>query len=192
MVLGPHMERLKAIIGDHSIQVTQNSLTLAEVSRFNPHLILSYGYRHIVSREVLVRVNYNAVNLHVSLLPWNRGADPNLWSWFSNTPKGVSLHWMTEGLDQGDIIAQTEVALDPQSTLAESYSVLQASICSALALSWREIESGTAPHHPQELEGSHHRSRDKEAHAHALTDGFNTRCQQLVDYGEANDLWISQ
>lgn len=192
LVLGPHSDRLQTIIGDHLIQTTQSPLTLAEVSRFNPHLLLSYGYRHLVPREVLAGASFNAINLHVSLLPWNRGADPNLWSWFSNTPKGVSIHWMTEGLDQGDIIAQMEVALDPQSTLGESYSVLQASMCSALASSWSDIESGTAPHDPQEHGGSHHRSSDKQPHAHALTDGFNTRCQQLVDYGEANGLWISQ
>lgn len=50
--------------------------------------LVSYGYRHIIRQAVLDHFPDRAVNLHISYLPWNRGADPNLWSFFDDTPKG--------------------------------------------------------------------------------------------------------
>ncbi|MCL0081308.1 hypothetical protein M1N64_03665 [Peptococcaceae bacterium] len=43
-----------------------------------------------------------AINLHISFLPWNRGADPNFWSFIENAPVGVSIHYLDEGIDTGD------------------------------------------------------------------------------------------
>lgn len=68
--------------------------------------IVSYGYRYIVSGEILRHFPKRAVNLHISLLPYNKGADPNFWSFVEDTPKGVSIHYMDSGLDTGEIIAQ--------------------------------------------------------------------------------------
>lgn len=46
------------------------------------------------------------MNLHISYLPWNKGADPNFWSCIDGTPAGVTLHHIDAGVDTGDIIAQ--------------------------------------------------------------------------------------
>lgn len=43
-------------------------------------LIVSFTYRHYISNKIVNMVNGNAVNLHISYLPWNKGADPNIWS----------------------------------------------------------------------------------------------------------------
>lgn len=69
-------------------------------------LTVSYTYRHILTEKVLAALGGNVVNLHNSYLPWNRGADPNLWSILEETPRGVTLHYMNAGLDKGEIIAQ--------------------------------------------------------------------------------------
>ena len=68
--------------------------------------IVSYGYRYILPYEVLRHFSGRAINLHISLLPYNRGADPNFWSFVDNTPKGVSIHYMDTGLDTGKVITQ--------------------------------------------------------------------------------------
>ena len=72
-------------------------------------LIVSYTYRYIISDEIISCVSGNAVNIHISYLPWNRGSNPNQWSMIDDTPKGVSIHYMTTKLDQGDILAQRMV-----------------------------------------------------------------------------------
>src|SRR5690606_983365 len=75
-------------------------------------LLVSFGYRHI-----LKDLSVPAVNIHISMLPWNRGADPNFWSWLDHTPKGVTVHLMDQGIDTGPIIAQREVAFGFGQTL---------------------------------------------------------------------------
>ncbi|WP_169783783.1 formyltransferase family protein [Campylobacter curvus] len=112
--------------------------------------IVSYGYRYIVSGEILRHFPKRAVNLHISLLPYNKGADPNFWSFVEDTPKGVSIHYMDSGLDTGEIIAQKEVKFDIQNeTFASSYNVLQATIQRLFMDVWSDIKSLRANSHAQ-------------------------------------------
>lgn len=88
-------------------------------------LAISYTYRYILSEDILDALHNNAVNIHTSYLPWNRGADPNIWSILEETPRGVTLHYMNSELDKGDIIAQQLIADDVESeTLSSSYQML--------------------------------------------------------------------
>ena len=124
LALGTNHHLLESNFAGHAVFRTENKLELDEIARLKPDIMVSFGYRHILKREALEYVNWRAVNLHISLLPWGRGADPNLWSWLEHTPKGVSLHWIDEGLDSGDLVAQREVALDPNLNLAQTYEIL--------------------------------------------------------------------
>ena len=47
--------------------------------------------------------------MHISYLPYNRGFYLNFWSFIDNTKKGVTIHYIDEGIDTGDIIFQKEV-----------------------------------------------------------------------------------
>jgi methionyl-tRNA formyltransferase len=154
--------------GDWVVQTEQAPIKIGGCD-----LIVSYGYRHIL-RDLSIP----AVNLHISLLPWNRGADPNLWSWMDNTPKGVTLHWIDEGIDTGDIIAQVEVAMGDE-TLTTSYAKLKRSAEALFMEYWDAIKDGTAPRRKQDGCGSFHRAKDKPA----LPDGWDTRCTELTPLG---------
>lgn len=88
-------------------------------------LAVSYTYRYILKSDDIEALNRNVVNLHMSYLPWNRGASPNLWSIIEDTPKGVTLHYIDEGLDKGNVIAQEMVDFFPEKdTLKSSYNKL--------------------------------------------------------------------
>ena len=87
-------------------------------------LAVSYTYRYILSDEQIRALGENVVNLHTSFLPWNRGADPNLWSFLEQTPRGVTLHYINAALDQGNIIAQELVEREAGETLKSSYEAL--------------------------------------------------------------------
>lgn len=87
-------------------------------------LTVSYTYRYILTQDLLLSLNNNVVNIHNSYLPWNRGADPNIWSIVENTPRGVTLHYMNEKLDKGYIIAQKLVKKKKEDTLKSSYESL--------------------------------------------------------------------
>ena len=109
----------------HDVTIISKQLN-AEWCRENDFdLTVSYTYRYIIPKEILDMLGNNVVNLHISYLPWNRGADPNLWSILEGTPRGVTLHYITPGLDKGDIIAQRLVADNPeQSSLSDTYNNL--------------------------------------------------------------------
>ncbi len=62
------------------------------------------------------------INLHISFLPWNRGAHPNFWSFYDDTPKGVTIHLIDEGIDTGAIIYQKEITFDRNEKTFESNS----------------------------------------------------------------------
>lgn len=49
------------------------------------------------------------INLHISYLPGNRGAHPNFWSFYDETPSRVSIHLIDTGIDTGPILFQKYV-----------------------------------------------------------------------------------
>ncbi len=118
----PLFEKLKEM--GHETVLCSERLSVPEVRAGNYDLAVSYTYRYILTGELLEALHGNAVNLHNSYLPFNRGADPNLWSIKEGTPRGVTLHYMDESLDKGYIIAQRLVTEGDGETLKSSYDNL--------------------------------------------------------------------
>ena len=76
----------------------------------NFDLIICYGYRHIIDKEIISKYK-KIINLHISYLPYNKGAHPNFWSFADNTPSGVTIHEVNENLDSGNIIFKKKLNL---------------------------------------------------------------------------------
>jgi methionyl-tRNA formyltransferase len=150
--------------------------------------LVSFGYRHIVPVSVLKVYGERAINLHISLLPWNRGADPNFWSFVEGTPKGVTIHAMDEGIDTGPIFAQERVAFAPGGTLRSTYARLQDGIRALFRRTWPDIVSGRLPPTPQPHRGTFHGVADKRALEHLLVDGWDTPVEVLERYGRDHGL----
>jgi methionyl-tRNA formyltransferase len=88
-------------------------------------LIVSFGYKQIIKPEVLKQIKVPIINLHISYLPWNRGADPNFWSFWDNTPSGVSIHHIDTGIDTGPILYQRMLEFDVfKESFESSYKIL--------------------------------------------------------------------
>lgn len=82
---------------------TKNKIKLKNLN--NIDVLINFGYRHIIDEEILKKKK-NIINLHISYLPYNRGAHPNFWSFAENTPSGVTIHKLDKGIDAGNIIYQ--------------------------------------------------------------------------------------
>ena len=89
------------------VEHEQKKLKLGYVENFD--LILSFGYKKIIKKNILTKLSRPIINLHISFLPFNRGAHPNFWSFFDNTPKGVSIHEINEGIDTGKILYRKKI-----------------------------------------------------------------------------------
>lgn len=107
--------------GNHVI-ITDKKIDMDFVNRICPNFIISYGYRFIITEDIITKYDRKAINLHISYLPYNRGADPNLWSFIDNTQKGVSIHYIDKGIDTGDIIVQREIPFAWDDTLNTMYN----------------------------------------------------------------------
>lgn len=108
----------------HETVLWSDRLTVDDIEKGNYDLAVSYTYRYILPGEIIRALKGNIVNIHNSYLPYNRGADPNLWSIAEKTPRGVTLHYMDEGLDKGFIIMQRLVTEGDGETLKSSYDNL--------------------------------------------------------------------
>jgi methionyl-tRNA formyltransferase len=120
------------------------------------------------------------INIHTSFLPWNRGADPNLWSFLENTPKGVSIHYVDSGIDTGDILTQEEIYFAEDDTLRTSYCKLTETAFRLLEKYWYEIKNAKITSHPQSHKGSFHRLKDRKKYEHLLYKGWDTPVKDLI------------
>ena len=101
------------------------------------------------------------MNLHISLLPWNRGAFPNVWSFLEDTPKGVTIHYMDEGIDTGDIIVQKELNMDKErGTLSTSYESLHSEMQILFKRHWNKFKRGELTPKPQAGCGTIHYKKE--------------------------------
>jgi methionyl-tRNA formyltransferase len=97
-----------------------------KMSFSNFNLIVLYGYRKIVRKTFIEKYRNKLVNLHISYLPYNRGAYPNYWSWVNKTPHGVSIHRVSSKVDSGSILYQKKVKIPLKNmTFKKSYEVLR-------------------------------------------------------------------
>lgn len=120
---GPEITRIHKLLEDKNCEVIYDSPEPNFEQQYD--LVVSFGYRNIIRPETLSRAKCSFINLHMSLLPYNRGAHPNFWSFYDQTPSGVSIHLIDAGIDTGPILWQKKVDLDPSKmTFRETYAIL--------------------------------------------------------------------
>ncbi|EHK01185.1 formyl transferase domain-containing protein [Candidatus Haloredivivus sp. G17] len=86
---------------------------LQKIKDLRPELVVSSGFEHIVPKQIIQIPEKGIINLHPSYLPHNRGAHPYIWPLIEDTPAGVSVHFMNEGIDEGPVIARKKVEKRP-------------------------------------------------------------------------------
>jgi methionyl-tRNA formyltransferase len=119
-------------------------------------LSINFGYR--IPPDVLSLFPFGALNVHTGLLPYNRGAHPNVWSIVERTPAGVTIHFMDAGLDTGDVVSQRRVEIEPIDTGETLHAKLQAAALDLLIATWPSIRGGTIPRQKQDpAAGTSHR-----------------------------------
>lgn len=94
----------------------------------NSDIILSINYLFIAPKRLLEHPTKYSINFHGSLLPKYRGRTPHVWAIINNEKEtGVTAHLMTEGCDEGAIVLQKTIAIEPfdtGATILKKYEVL--------------------------------------------------------------------
>jgi len=149
--------------GDKNEKVicSANKITPEYLKEILPDMIISYNYRYIIKEDVLEYYDKWIINLHISYLPWNKGADPNLWSFLDGTPKGVTIHLIDKGIDTGDILLRKQIYFDEEKeTLFSSYKELHERIQELFKINWENIKTKHLVPRYQSEEGSMHYIKD--------------------------------
>lgn len=124
-----------------------------EVLRLEPDLIITCAYGQIIPREILYYPKYGCINVHASLLPKLRGGAPIHRAIMNGHQKtGITIMYMNEKMDEGDIITQEEIEItndDTAQTLHDKLSVLGRDL---LMKTLPSILDGTATRTPQNHE----------------------------------------
>jgi len=164
---------------------TKEPITISWVKDMKIDFIVSHGYRHKIGADIITYMSRRIINLHISYLPWNRGADPNLWSFIDDTPKGCTIHYVDAGIDTGDIICQKKVVFDPKDKhdLSSSYEHLNRVLLELLKDNWNMIINGNVNGIKQTGSGSYHKSSDKEPIMPLLSSRWETPIEEVERIG---------
>ena len=153
------------------ITYTRKKIDFNFILQSKSEMIISYNYRYIIIKEIIEFVKRRAINLHISYLPWNKGAYPNAWSFLEDTPKGVTIHIIDEGIDTGPILVQKEILIDENTeTLKSSYEKLHKEIQELFRRNWNDIKNGKIKPKSQNLKGSVHYVKDFKKIEHLTSD----------------------
>ena len=184
LFLGPEKRPQIALIDflsndGNSITRCEEKLNKEDIAKYGYDFLISFSYRYIISKEILNYFKDKAINLHISYLPWNKGADPNLWSILENTPQGVTIHQMDYKLDAGQILYQKKIFFNEDDTLKSSYEKLQIELVELFIEKWENIKHDKVTPKKQKGTGSYHKSSNKNSYQQLLTNGWNTKIKDL-------------
>lgn len=91
---------------------------------YNVDYIFGIHFPFIIKKPILESAKIGFLNLHPAYLPYNKGWHTPSWAILDNNKYGATLHYMTEELDGGDIVAQKEVKIEPHYTANHLYQLV--------------------------------------------------------------------
>ena len=185
LFLGPPCPTVEAYFSakGHSFARTEEALSLAWVREQGFDFGLSYRYNNVIRQDIIDYFAGKLINMHISFLPWNRGSDPNLWSYIDDTPKGVTIHRVDAGIDTGDILLQQEIDIDLQTdTLRTSYDKLSCAVEKLFINNAEALLANAIPAEPQTGAGSFHYAKDTLPFVHLIAEsGFDTQLSEIIN-----------
>ena len=160
--------------------ILKNKFDLNYVIKNSIDFIVSDRTRFLITSDIVKHLDKKIINLHPSFLPWCKGVYPNYWSIKTNVPHGVTLHYIDEGIDTGDIIAQTRLFYNKGETLRNTYDRLRAHMVRLFETCWPNVKIGNAQSFPQnKKEGSIYYKKDFEGHFEKLKSGWDTLISEI-------------
>ncbi|HEY2567997.1 MAG TPA: methionyl-tRNA formyltransferase [Candidatus Udaeobacter sp.] len=123
---------------------------IEEIRALRPDVIVVMAYGQILPRDILQIPKVACLNLHASLLPRWRGAAPIQAAIVAGDREtGITVMYMDEGLDTGDILLQKLVNVLPGETGGSLHDQLAKVAHAALRESLELLSNGKAPRAPQ-------------------------------------------
>ena len=139
---------VKAYAQKHNIKILQpETITDAlakNIQVLNPNLIVVVAYGKILPKQILNIPHLGCINAHASLLPKYRGAAPIQRALLNGEKQtGVTIMFMNEGMDTGDILLQEKIIISPSDNMETLHDRLSKLSAKLLVKAIVQIEQGT-------------------------------------------------
>lgn len=127
-VLTPPPVKLEA--EKHGLPVLQperirRAEAIEAIRELKPDLIVTAAYGQILPKAILDMPKFGCINIHASLLPKYRGGAPIHYAVMNGDPvTGVTIMYMAEGMDTGDMISKVEVPIEDADTTGTMFEKL--------------------------------------------------------------------
>lgn len=128
-ILTPCPVKRRAIeLGIPVISPVKVSVDYEDIVNVKPDVIITCAYGQIVSKDILDIPKYGCINIHASLLPKYRGGAPIHYALINGEEEtGVTLMYMNEGMDTGDMLVSERIKIEDNDNieiLSDKLSVL--------------------------------------------------------------------
>lgn len=140
---------IKEYAQEHKIQVFQPCSIKKEIEiqkklkKLSPDFFVTFAFGQILSKEVLQIPKYATINLHASLLPMYRGANPIQWALINGDKKtGICTMITEEGLDCGAICLKDEIEITENMNYAELFELISQKSPELIETTLLNIKSG--------------------------------------------------
>jgi methionyl-tRNA formyltransferase len=152
MVLTAPQVKVRALAaGIPVLQPERIRHAVQELTALRADVFVVVAYGQILPRTVLDIPKLACLNIHASLLPRHRGAAPiQAAIRDGDTESGVTIMWMDEGLDTGDILLMEKCPIMPDDTGGSLHDKLALLAPGALMRALELVAQGSAPRTPQD------------------------------------------
>lgn len=148
---------VKVCACEHGIPVYQpqsvkkDTAALDVIRTARPDIIVVVAYGKLLPPAILTAAPHGCINVHASLLPKYRGASPVQWAIVcGEKTTGVSVMQLDEGMDTGDILAQSACDIPSDMTADRLFERLSALGADLLIKTLGNIERGEIAPTPQD------------------------------------------
>lgn len=141
---------------EHNIPVFQPERirepeAVEHLRQYEAEVFVVAAFGQILPKEILDMPKYGCINIHASLLPKYRGAAPIQWAILNGDKMtGVTIMQMGEGLDDGDILLQKEIAIESNDTGGSLFDKLAVLGGEAIVEALDALKKGTLSAAPQD------------------------------------------
>ena len=116
---------------------------LATINDLQPDIGVVFSFNNKMPKVFIDSIKDGIINIHPSLLPNYRGGNPYSWVTINNEEKtGVTLHYISENFDEGDIILQQECPIEPYDTMGTIFSRTNNLACQMMLKTLIKYEKG--------------------------------------------------
>lgn len=146
----------------------------------NCNFAVSALYNHKIPFEIIEMLNEKIMNLHPSYLPLGRGNDPIPWGIIDNEVQGVSIHTISNQIDEGPVIVKKLINHEISSNAGQIYAIAVNELFELFKETIADWIANKTTSQNQVGRTSHHLSQDLENFRHKLRTSDNLEIEKVL------------